>query len=136
MPQEQEQKDVTLRVFVSANDKVLTAIGVFGGLTLLFTAIENGEVFYFISLFIFLVVVRELNSRFPSWRESTIELFLFRILYLVPVFGVSVYSSYSYFFTLGLFPFFIFLICLYVFVGIILPKIKDFFQQQKPVVST
>jgi len=33
MSQEQEQKDVTLRDFVNANDKMLTTIGVFGGLT-------------------------------------------------------------------------------------------------------
>ena len=130
MPQEQEQKNGTLRVFVTANDKVLTAIGVFGGLTLLFTAIENGIVFYFISLFIFCVLVRELNSRFPNWRENTIELFLFRVLCFVLFFGVVAYSSYSYFFTFGFFPFFIFLTCLLVFIGVILPKIKNFFQQQ------
>ena len=136
MPQEQEQKDVTLRVFVSANDKVLTAIGVFGGLTLLFTAIENGEVFYFISLFTFLVLTRELNIRFPNWRVNTIELFLCRILCFVLFFSIFVYSSYVYFFILGLFPFFIFSMCWLVFVGVIFPKIKSFFQQQKPVVST
>ena len=130
MSQEQEQKDVTLRDFVNGNDKMLTAIGVFGGLTLLFTAIENVEVFYFISLFIFFMSVRELNIRFPNWRESTIELFLFRVLCFVLFFGVFVYSSYSYFFNLGFFPFFIFSLCLLVFIGVILPKIKDFFQQQ------
>jgi len=109
---------------------MLTTIGVFGGLTLLFTAIENVEVFYFISLFIFFMSVRELNIRFPNWRESTIELFLFRVLCFVLFFGVFVYSSYSYFFTLGFFPFFIFSLCLLVVIGVILPKIKDFFQQQ------
>jgi hypothetical protein len=131
MSQEQEQKDVTLSDFVNANDKMLAATGIFGGLTLFFTAIENGEVFYFISLFIFFVLVRELNIRFPSWRVNTIGLFLFRILCLVLFFGVFAYSSYVYFFTLGPFPFFIFLLCVIVFVGLILQKIKDFFQHHK-----
>jgi len=131
MTQEQEQKDVTLRDFVSVNDKMLVAMGFFGGLTLLFTAIENGEVFYFISLFIFFVSVRELNIRFPSWRVNTIELFLFRILCFVLFFGVFAYSSYVYFFTLGPFPFFIFSLCILVFVGVIFPKIKDFLQHHK-----
>ena len=130
MSQEQEQKDVTLRDFVNANDRLLVTIGVFGVLILLFVFIENVEVFYFISLFIFLVLARELNIRFPSWRVNTIELFLFRILCFVLFFGVFAYSSYSYFFTLGPFPFFIFSLCLLVFIGVILPKIKDFFQQQ------
>jgi len=79
---EQEQKDVTLRAFVSPNDKLLTAISVLGGLTLLFSVIDKGAAFYFVSLFIFVVLARELNSRFPNWRTNTIELFLFRILFL------------------------------------------------------
>jgi hypothetical protein len=106
-------------------------MGIFGGLTLLFTAIENGEVFYFISLFIFFVLTRELNIRFPSWRVNTIELFLFRILCFVLFFGVFAYSSYVYFFTLGFLPFHIFSLCILVFVGLIFPKIKDFLQHHK-----
>ena len=111
MSQEHEQKEVTLRDFVNANDRMLVTIGVFGVLILLFVFIENVEVFYFISLFIFLVLARELNIRFPSWRVNTIELFLFRILCFVLAFSVFAYSSYVYFFSLGPFPFFIFSMC-------------------------
>ena len=131
MSQEHEQKDVTLRDFVSANDKLLAIIGVFGVLILLVVFIENVEVFYFISLFIFLVLARELDIRFPSWRVNTIELFLFRILFFVLAFSVFAYSSYGYFLSLGFFPFFIFSMCWIVFVGTFFPKIRSFFQQHK-----
>jgi hypothetical protein len=131
MSQEQEQKDVTLRDFVNANYRLLATIGVFSVLILLFVFIKNVEVFYFISLFIFLVLTRELNIRFPSWRVNTIELFLFRILCFVLVFSVFAYSCYGYFFSLGPFPFFIFSTCWLVFVGAIFPKIRSFFQQHK-----
>ena len=55
MLSEQEQNDETLHVFVSPNNKLLAALGVFGGLTLLSPVITN-EVFFFISFFMFLCV--------------------------------------------------------------------------------
>lgn len=138
MPQEQEQKKETLSDFINANDKLLTTMGVFGALTALFTTIENGEILSFLSFFIFLVLGWELFSRFPKWRkwrESTIKLFIFRILSVVLVFGVAVYLLYSYltYFVLSLLE--ISLICLLVFGEIIIPKIKNslenFFQQHE-----
>ena len=68
---EQEQKNVTLRAFVSPNDKLLTAISVLGGLTLLFSVIDKGAAFYFVSFFIFVVLARELNSMHARIRRST-----------------------------------------------------------------
>jgi hypothetical protein len=129
MLSEQEQKDVTLRVFVSPNDKLLIAITVFGGLTLLSAVITN-ELFYFVSLFMFCVLARELNSRFPKWRVNTIELLLFRILFFALFLGIIAYSSYFYFFSLGLLPFFLFSVCVYVSVFAILPQIKHFVHKQ------
>jgi len=134
MPQEQEQKKETLSDFINDNDKLLTTMGVFGGLTALFTTIENGEVLSFLSFFIFLVLGWELYTRFPNWREwreSTIKLFIFRILSLVLVFGVAVYLLYSYLSYFALSLVYIFFICLFVFEGIIIPKIKNFFQQHE-----
>lgn len=127
---EQEQNDMSLRVFVSPNLKALAAFSVFGGLTLLFTVFTN-VVLYFISLFMFCVLARELNSRCPSWRVTTIELLLFRILLLFLYFGVITYTSYAYFFSLGLLPLFLFLAFLYAFVGLILPRIKVSFSTKK-----
>ncbi|PVX23083.1 MAG: hypothetical protein CW716_12955 [Candidatus Bathyarchaeum sp.] len=112
MLRQQKQNDVSLRVFLSSNDKVLAAFGVFGALTLLFTAFTN-ELLYFISLFLFLVLCYEFNTSFPSWRLSTIYLFLFRILCWVLFFVVLGYSSYFYFFRGFAFVHFFIVLCVW-----------------------
>ena len=130
MLRQQEQTDVSLRVFLSPNAKVLATISVFGALTLLCTAMTN-ELLYFISLFLFFVLGYELNTRFPTWRLSTTYLILFRIWYLVLFFGVFAYSSYFYFFRGWSFLFFLLLILMYMYVWLVSPRIKRFVHPHK-----
>ncbi len=130
MLRQQEPKDVSLRAFFSPKDKVLAAFSIFGALTLLFAVITN-ELLYFISLFTFMVLGYELNTRFPSWRLSTIYLFLFRILCFIVYLGIIAYTIYFYFFSLGTLPFYLHLLAVYAFVRLALPRIKRFVHQHK-----
>jgi len=103
---QEEKNDDPLFKFIEKNHNLLTAIGVFGGLTALFTRVTNGEILVFLSFLMFLFLSWELYTRFPKWKKiESIKLFIFRILIVVIVIGIVIYLSYYYFayFILSLF---------------------------------
>ncbi len=83
-----EKKD--LRWFIQENYKLLTAMGVFGGLTTLFTRLENASYLAFLSLMMFLVLSYEVWTAFPK-SKTAITLIIFENLSLTLVGGVLVY---------------------------------------------
>jgi hypothetical protein len=130
MLRQHEQNDVSLGVFLSPNAKLLAAFSILGALTLLFTFFTN-ELLYYISLFLFLVLGYEFNTRFPSWRLSTPYLFLFRILCIVLFVGVNTYSSYFYVFINRSLLSFLILLLVHMYVWFASPRIKRFVHQHK-----
>lgn len=102
MPQEQESpKD--LEDFVQQHDKLLTAIGVFAGLTALFTTIETkdmGNLLAFWSFAIFSVLSWELFTKFPQIKSFNNRLVLFQMLtmflgFCIFLYLIIVYTAYS-----------------------------------------
>jgi hypothetical protein len=85
-----EQK-TDLRDFIKDNYQLLTAMGVFGGLTTLFTRLENASYLSFLSFLMFIVLGIELCRKFPFISKATFTLYVFENLTLTLLFMVTVY---------------------------------------------
>ena len=90
-----EKKD--LKWFINDNFRLLTAMGVFGGLTTLFTRLENASYLTFLSLMIFLVLSFEFWRKLPKTLQTTFSLVIFENLSLMLVVSVTVYIVVYYF---------------------------------------
>jgi hypothetical protein len=90
-------KSETLSDFIKANHDLLTAMGVFGGLTTLFTRLENASYLVLISFMMFLVLSFEFWRKFPKTFQTTLSLYIFENLTFMLVISVSVYILGYYF---------------------------------------
>jgi hypothetical protein len=62
----------------------LIAMGVFGGLTTLFTRLENASYLVLISFMMFLVLSFEFWRKFPKTFQTTLSLYIFENLDNIP----------------------------------------------------
>jgi hypothetical protein len=98
-----EVRNETLSDFIKANNYLLTAMGVFGGLTAFFTKIqpeEIGNLLAFWSFTIFFVLGWELYTKFPKLETFNSRLVLFQLLLIclsITIFSylLIVYTAYS-----------------------------------------
>jgi hypothetical protein len=98
-----ETKYETLTDFIKDNHDLLTAMGVFGGLTALFTRIEPegmGNFLAFWSFTIFFVLSWELYTKFPKLETFNNRLVLFQLLLIslgvtIFLYLLLVYTAYS-----------------------------------------
>jgi hypothetical protein len=98
-----EIKNETLSDFIKENHDLLTAMGVFGGLTALFTRIEPegmGNFLAFWSFTIFFVLSWELYTKFPKLETFNNRLVLFQLLLIslsvtIFLYLLLVYTAYS-----------------------------------------
>ena len=128
----QEQNDDALFEFIEDNHKLLTVIGVFGGLTALFTGITYGEILVFLSFLMFLLLNWELYSRFPKWEKiNSIKLLIFRGLSIVFVIGLVFYLFYFYLQYVIFSLFYLTIPFTVWFSGKILPKVRSYVRQHK-----
>lgn len=129
----------TLESFIEKYEKLLTVMGVFGGLTALFTQIEGGTILVFLTFSIFFLLGMELYAKFPAWKElakggeDAIRLFIFRILLTVLVIGIAVYLLYYYSTYSALAVIEIGLLCTIVFGEILSPKIFKWLQKHEKI---
>src|SRR3989304_1152329 len=95
----QEQESPSLEKFVKDHDKLLTAIGIFAGLTALFINIENqgmGTFLSFWSFAVFGVLCWELFTKFPPISSLNNRLVLFQLLTIFLGFSVFLYLLIAY----------------------------------------
>ena len=96
----EEQKKKTLKEFIEYNYHLLTAIGVFGVLTILFTSIENGQALSFLSFFVFFVLCWELLEpkmvKWEEWEHNTFKLNIFKTLLFLLVISLAFYLVMTY----------------------------------------
>lgn len=121
---------VTLSDFIEENYKLLASMGVFGGLTTLFTRIENAEYIVFLSFMMFLVLGAELWTRFPKDKETSLKLNIFQNLMLSLVLSIFVYLVLTY--TEGVFAYLIVVLPI-IAIGTFLGTILDFFKKPKKI---
>jgi len=96
-------KNETLSDFIKDNHELLTAMGVFGGLTALFTRIEPegmGNFLAFWSFTIFFVLSWELYTKFPKLETFNNRLVLFQLLLIclgvtIFLYLLIIYTAYS-----------------------------------------
>jgi hypothetical protein len=96
-------KNETLSDFIKDNHELLTAMGVFGGLTALFTRIEPegmGNFLAFWSFTIFFVLSWELFTKFPKLETFNNRLVLFQLLLIclsvtIFLYLLIIYTAYS-----------------------------------------
>jgi len=94
---ENRKEKIDLKSFIEDNYRLLTAIGVFGGLTTLFTRLENASHLTLISFMMFLVLGFEFWRKFPKTFQTTLSLYIFENLSIMLVISVSVYIFGYYF---------------------------------------
>jgi len=104
MPDEEEKpknlgvktKRVSLRIFIEENYRLFTVMGVVGGLTALFTRLENAEYLAFISFIMFILLDFELWIAFPKSEEASLNMKIFELLLQVLLVAVGVYLIQAY----------------------------------------
>lgn len=89
-------KKVTLREFIEENYRLFTTIGVAGGLTAVFTRLENAEYLAFLSFIMLILLDWELWVAFPKSEEASITLTVFEWLLQIFLFAVGGYICISY----------------------------------------
>ena len=91
---------IELEEFIQDHEKLLTVIGVFGGLTALLTQIQPkgiGDLMVFWVFLIFLVLNFELLSKFPKLEEFDSKLTLFQFLLMAFNFVIVLYLVFVYY---------------------------------------
>jgi hypothetical protein len=93
MSKKEEQnlaKKVSLPNFIEQNYRLLTTMGVFGGLTTLFTRLENASYLSVISFLMFIVIGIELYRKIPKEVKS-LSLAIFESLIVMLVISLTIY---------------------------------------------
>jgi hypothetical protein len=83
----EEKKD--LKWFIDENYRLLTAMGVFGGLTTLFTRLEDASYLTFLSFLMFIILGIELYRKSPA--SGTFSMYLFQNLIITLLAVVALY---------------------------------------------
>jgi hypothetical protein len=120
-------RKVDLREFVKENYQLLASMGVFGGLTALFTRIENAEYLSFVSFMMFVVLGFELWAKFPIRKEESLNLIIFEYLSYSLVLSVLGYVILYY----GAYVFGALVGILIFLGGIILKSVRDFIEKHR-----
>ena len=109
--QENVNKKVSLKEFVDENYRLLAVVGVFGGMTTLFTRLENAEYLASISFTTFLLLTIELyrTCRKYEFDKESYSLLSFEVLLsLIPVYLafyiIQTYMDNLLWFWTGVFP--------------------------------
>ena len=109
--QENISKKVSLKEFVDENYRLLAVVGVFGGLTTLFTRLENGEYLASTSFTVFLLLTLELYRtcrKYEFDKESDSLVFFEFLSGLIPLYLawyiIQTYMDNLLWFWIGVFP--------------------------------
>ncbi|MFA5364056.1 MAG: hypothetical protein WC325_02615, partial [Candidatus Bathyarchaeia archaeon] len=123
------KKKVTIGDFIEENHKLFTVLGVFGGLTALFTRLENSSYLAAISFVLLILLDFELWIKFPKSEEATFRLRVFEVLlqFLLMAVGLYIVQEYQDF-VFAFMP----LIFMIIF-GVIFIKLFDRFEVFKPI---
>jgi hypothetical protein len=85
-----------LKTFIDENDKLLTAIGLLGGLAALFTTIKNDEYFSFLSFLLLFILDLQLLMLIPKVRDSSVSLVVFQVVFQVFLSAIGGYIIQQY----------------------------------------
>jgi hypothetical protein len=91
-----ETKKLGLEEFIKEHYYMFTVLGVFGGLTALFTKLENASYLAFLSFTIFIVLDLDIWIKFPKSEEASLSLKIFEILFQIYFIAVGVYLVQAY----------------------------------------
>lgn len=90
------EKRVSLKAFISENDKLFTAIGVVGALAALFTKLKDAEFLSFLAFVLLLLLDWELWTSFPKSEEASLTLTIFEMFSQMFLFGIGLYLLIAY----------------------------------------
>jgi len=108
-----EEKKIELRTFIDENYRLITLLGVFGGLTAFFVTLESNiknPFLSFSSLAIFLLLSLELWLSFPKSENATARLKLFEYFFVILHISLFGYIFEKYKKQIHFFSFFVFLL--------------------------
>jgi len=89
-------KKTSLEQFVKDHHYMFAVLGVFGGLTALFTRLENASYLAFLSFIIFLLLDLDLWVKFPKSDEASLALRIFEVLLQIYLIAIGVYLVQAY----------------------------------------
>jgi hypothetical protein len=90
------EKKVTIADFIEKHHKMFTVLGVFGGLTALFTRLEDASYLAAISFVLFLLLDFELWIKFPKSEEASSRLKFFEVFMQMLLFAIGIYIVQTY----------------------------------------
>jgi len=89
-------KRLGLEEFIKEHYYMFTVLGVFGGLTALFTRLEDASYLAFLSFIIFIILDLDIWIKFPKSEEASRTLQLFEILFQIYFIAIGVYLIQAY----------------------------------------
>lgn len=90
------QKKISLKDFVEANEKLITAIGVMGALAAFFTVATNGQYIAFLSVGLLLVLYVEFYNELNKLRGRSATLLLFTTIATGFPFAICLFMAQTY----------------------------------------